>query len=795
MSLNTLRARQVGAFGLAAVVAMAACNDTEPGMLLEPEDLVSDAVTARLDFSTFTASPGSLVSVSLRADAPDGVSLTGLDGVLVFDPSAVEFVGQHPDDDWTIAMLNESREAEGVMPLVAVNPYGLGADAAVFSFRVRGAGYDDAIRFEPGIAVDYDGAEFDVRVESSDIDGGLLAGDALRMDALAWIGHLGGADDSEGGPALVFGLSDVYGDASGDGSVNATDVGYVANAAVGNPILGPITTPNPRDAVAINVQPINAPGLGEPGDTPPGLEADGTRVINASDVSFIAQEAVGIDRPVVGEAIPRASTAGFACFPGTGTYVSAPSDCDVAGTPEFVVTSDVTLTNDVTWILSDIILIGRDGTRTADVAAGLGVAQATLTIEPGTTIHGTVDGAITVTRAGRIEAAGSYSQPIIMTCVDPGAGNLRLVDSQNGCWGGLVMTGNATLPDAKAPGSVATVPGRSSGGGIAAPVEGFPTQDVYYGGDNDADDCGTLNYVVVAHGGSRIDANNEFNNITIAGCGTPTDVSYIQAHNGSDDGLEIFGGGFDLDHIYLTANNDDQFDYSFGYEGNVQYVLVQQAGVGDKGFEVDGTENSATYDNTPRTDALIYNFTMVGGPDAGTTSNTANNYRNGAWSQLRNGLVVQYSASFDIDTQASCNGVVPGSLIWQNTVLLSSSATSYNSAAGICQDGSVSQAALGSAEKLALIPSNAVEAGSGLAGTNTLLEGRSYAGELQDPFSTQFADFRPVSDGVTAAFAPATPPAGFGTGSWFGAFRPTGLVTTLPWSAGWTIGWQAAGTP
>jgi hypothetical protein len=131
--------------------------------------------------------------------------------------------------------------------------------------------------------------------------------------------------------------------------------------------------------------------------------------------------------------------------------------------------------------------------------------------------------------------------------------------------------------------------------------------------------------------------------------------------------------------------------------------------------------------------------------------------------------------------------------MWQNTVLLSSSAASYSSAAGICQDATGGAQAVGSAAKLALIPSNVTETTSGLPGTNTLLTARAYASDLQDPFSTQFADFRPLNDGVTAPFAPVTPPSG--TGAWFGAFQPTGIVTSLPWSAGWTMGWQLAGTP
>jgi hypothetical protein len=781
---------------LVALLATAACRDQDTVAPIAPADLALDAVAARLDFSTLTASAGSRVSVTLRAVPPAGARLAGLDGSLTWDPRSLRYEGQIAADGWPMAMTNAERALQGVLPLHVVHPHGLSEDVATFSFTVLRPSYDQVLRFQPTHAVEYDGAELVVRAAESRMDASIeSAAEPQLMDMWDWIAHVEGRAvvQNVDGPAQVFGLSDVYGDANGDGVINATDVGYVANAAVGNNVLGPITTPGPRDAVAINVQPVNLPGLGEPGDTPPGLEANGNRLINASDNSFIAQEAVGIDRPIVGEAIPRPPSTTFACFPGTGTYVSAFTDCGVgAGTAEFISLSDVTLTNDRIWIVADIVLIGRDGTRDADIAASLGVDEATLTIEPGTTVWGTDEGAIVVTRAGRIFADGTYSQPITLNCVPPASGP-RVVNSSNGCWGGLVITGNATLPDAKVPGLVATITGRAGGGGISSAVEGMPTEDVYYGGDNDLDDCGSLSYLVVAHGGRRLDANNEFNNITIAGCGTPTDVSYVQAHNGSDDGLEIFGGGFDVDHVYLTANNDDQFDYSFGFEGIVQYVLVQQLGVGDKGFEVDNTENSATYNNTPRTDAAVYNFTMVGGTDATTTSKTANNYRNGAYSSLFNGLIIQYSETFDIDTEASCGGVVPGDLMWQNTVLLSSSAASYSSAAGICQDATGGAQAVGSAAKLALIPSNVTETTSGLPGTNTLLTARAYASDLQDPFSTQFADFRPLNDGVTAPFAPVTPPSG--TGAWFGAFQPTGIVTSLPWSAGWTIGWQLAGTP
>ena len=51
-------------------------------------------------------------------------------------------------------------------------------------------------------------------------------------------------------------------------------------------------------------------------------------------------------------------------------------------------------------------------------------------------------------------------------------------------------------------------------------------------------------------------------NITLCGVGSGTEIDYVQAHYGKDDGIELFGGTVNLKHILSTQNNDDGLLYA-----------------------------------------------------------------------------------------------------------------------------------------------------------------------------------------------------------------------------------------
>ncbi|EDM79188.1 putative lipoprotein [Plesiocystis pacifica SIR-1] len=260
--------------------------------------------------------------------------------------------------------------------------------------------------------------------------------------------------------------------------------------------------------------------------------------------------------------------------------------------------------------------INEDTTWTADkiyvLTSEIYVNGATLTIEPGTLVRGASGSALIIEKDAMLVADGTADEPIVFTSNNIGN------SPTSGDWGGLVLLGTA---------------GINLAGGIGQ-AEGFTNPPEYGGGESPdtAHNCGTLRYVRVEYAGFAISEGNELNGITFFACGTDTTVSYVQSHMGLDDGIEMFGGGFDADHIVVTGANDDSLDMDQGFQGRVQHVFIHQnPEVGDNCFEVSnqGTDFAAT----PKTNPEICNATCVGSGSTGEKSKglTIKEGTHGSW--------------------------------------------------------------------------------------------------------------------------------------------------------------------
>lgn len=217
---------------------------------------------------------------------------------------------------------------------------------------------------------------------------------------------------------------------------------------------------------------------------------------------------------------------------------------------------------------------------------------AKLTIDPGVVVKGKQGSALVVTRDGLISARGRANAPIVFTSAEPEG------ERKRGDWGGVVLLGNAPVNRG------------------TAHIEGIADSDLRgrFGGDDSAHDCGTLEYVRIEFAGYEIGANNELNGLTLGGCGYETRIRYVQSHRGQDDGIEMFGGSADLRNIVVSGARDDSFDWDMGWNGRVQFLVIQQHGdVGDNGFEGDNWKSQP--DATPRSAPQFFNVTMVGSQD------------------------------------------------------------------------------------------------------------------------------------------------------------------------------------
>jgi hypothetical protein len=138
-----------------------------------------------------------------------------------------------------------------------------------------------------------------------------------------------------------------------------------------------------------------------------------------------------------------------------------------------------------------------------------------------------------------------------------------------------------------------------------AQVEGT---NAFYGGRTADDSSGSLVYVQVKYAGFEVAPNNELNGITLAGVGSGTRVENVQVHNGSDDGVELFGGTVNLRNIAVTGADDDSIDWDTGYIGGIQFLVVTQRDEGgDHALEL--SSGASNNDREPRSRGSIANFT------------------------------------------------------------------------------------------------------------------------------------------------------------------------------------------
>ena len=131
---------------------------------------------------------------------------------------------------------------------------------------------------------------------------------------------------------------------------------------------------------------------------------------------------------------------------------------------------------------------------------------------------------------------------------------------------------------------------------------------------------GSISYLSLRYGGRVIGLGNELNGLSLGGIGRGTDISHVEVMNNVDDGIEIWGGTFNMRNFSIWNVGDDSLDVDQGFRGRAQYGLIVQgfstdasqgSGVGDNACEIDGAEDS---DWQPVTTTALYNLTVIGQP-------------------------------------------------------------------------------------------------------------------------------------------------------------------------------------
>ncbi|WP_341209879.1 hypothetical protein [uncultured Sphingomonas sp.] len=281
-----------------------------------------------------------------------------------------------------------------------------------------------------------------------------------------------------------------------------------------------------------------------------------------------------------------------------------------------------------------------------------GTTNATLTIQPGVVLAAdsteTSNDLILVNRGSKLSAVGTADAPIIFTAQQNLVSN-GVSDSSQGLWGGIVLLGRA--PTAVC--ATGTGPNDANGSSTTCQqaIEGVTGR--FYGGSNQADSSGALQYVQIRYTGIAISEGNELQGLTLGGTGSGTTIDHVQSHNSADDGIEIFGGTTNLKYFVVTGADDDGFDVDNGWRGFMQFIIsAQKAGGSTADSFATEIDSNGQEDALPRTYGRYANFTFV----QTNSAPAAIRLRGGADFAFVNGIVKTQSG-------AACLNVIAGNTV------------------------------------------------------------------------------------------------------------------------------------
>lgn len=215
---------------------------------------------------------------------------------------------------------------------------------------------------------------------------------------------------------------------------------------------------------------------------------------------------------------------------------------------------------------------------------------ATLNIEQGVKIVSVYDDNvdyILIKQGGKINAKGTANAPIVMTSEKEEAG----------AWGGIHICGRAHT--------------NAEGGKGSSEIGGAE-----YGGNDDKDNSGTLQYVRLEYTGYAFDEEHEANGISFYGVGNGTTVDHCVAYKGSDDGFEFFGGSVNVSNMVVISCSDDSFDWTEGWNGTATDLVAYQEAEATLGYDCDclieADNNENNYSAAPIAHPTLKNLILVG---------------------------------------------------------------------------------------------------------------------------------------------------------------------------------------
>jgi hypothetical protein len=310
------------------------------------------------------------------------------------------------------------------------------------------------------------------------------------------------------------------------------------------------------------------------------------------------------------------------------------SICTITGT----FTEDFTVVAGPEYVFDGAVFVGDDGYRQGGDDEDS--VEVTLTIEAGVTAFGRTGNRsfLAVARGSELVVNGTADDPVIFTS---GA------DSREpGDWGGLIINGRG-INNACADPNDCNIESEGNAG--------------FYGGNDNSDSSGSISYLVVTHAGDQVTDTDQLNGIAFQAVGSGTEVDHIQVHRNRDDGIEFFGGAVNVKYAVVTGIHDDSIDWTSGWVGKMQHVVVQQwDDQADRGIEADNNEDNN--DATPRSKPMISHATFIGSKTA-TDADDGLKIRRGTGGNFYSFVVVNFAGDcIDVDDEATYDNAFDGAL-------------------------------------------------------------------------------------------------------------------------------------
>lgn len=305
-----------------------------------------------------------------------------------------------------------------------------------------------------------------------------------------------------------------------------------------------------------------------------------------------------------GSSVCAAYTSGGTTFQGTLSGNNCQYDTSFVDVDN-PLSVDVTfqdLPNDGVHVFAGSLVVGENHNTDADLtAAGItaGGDGPTLSIGAGSTLaFQSSDDFMVINRGSQLIANGTAAAPITLTGERDAV--FQVVGPEDvQVWGGLVINGFGVTNKCAYTGTRGVDLAPSSECHVVA--EGQASAgETNYGGNNDADNSGTLRYVVVKHTGAEVAPGNELNGIAFNAVGSGTTVEFLEVYSVYDDGIEFFGGAVDVSNYVAVYAKDDSIDIDEGYRGTITNALViQSENDGNRCVESDGIGSYSDVSATP----------------------------------------------------------------------------------------------------------------------------------------------------------------------------------------------------